>query len=1229
MITGKLGKWLGSTVLLLAAAVCMPGQTGTGSVQGTVQDATGSVIPNATVRLRNTQTAGQVETRTNSAGFYLFPAVQKGAYELTMESAGMETWKGTLTLVVGQVAQIDASLKVGSTGTAVTVAGDVTPLVTTTGPTLSNVVEHERIEQLPLNGRFIQGLVLMTTPGLENGSVPRLYGLRYAMEYVQDGALLENRDWASLPNRPPGIDSIGEFLVETSNSSAKMSRPGSIVLTTKSGTNEFHGALFETLRNSGLGVARARQDFFAKAPKLVRNEFGASAGGPVLLPKLYNGKNRTFFFVAYEALRLRSEATRGITLPTAEMRNGDFSGLVDAQGRRFTIYDPWSTGGQAQNWTRVPYVGNRLPSTRLSPLAKSLYAITPLPTFANINPLVAENWFGTGFSNRNDWTLTTRVDHTLSERDRLFFRYSHSISTAPRTSSGIDAGTPTTLDGRGNGAIDEGQTDSGVASWTHTFAPTFFSELNVSFMRDYRGQIPLGGLGNIAGELGLPNPFNGGGFPRVQQTGFRMNYDTGINYTLNYANVLMVDENLTKIYGRHEFQFGGRWRYERLDTLVDQTEAAGNHNFSTNGTSLYDPTTGSTYGATPFTGHNAANFYLGLANYNARFNRSWFRLRGGERSLYFQDNWKVNSRLTLNFGVRYEYNVPGFEANDSFIGYNKSAKAIVLGRPIDELQQLGVSLPPIVRAYEAIGAKYQTLAESGLPKNFFNPNKFDFGPRAGFAYRFGGSARPTVIRGGYSIFAYPESLRLFNGTAAQNVPGQAVFSYDQTSAATSADGLPNYMMRSVPTVIAGQNSATSINLNQAGGIARGSGVMYHFDPNQPTARAHEWNLLVEREILENMSVRVGYVGTHGARLNQWYSYNNNPSDYIWFTKTGEPLPTGAFASVARRSFDQQTLGTMQEYKKTGWSNSQNFTLELQRRYSKGIGFQVFYTLSNAMRVAGDGWRDDAMLETNVFLPGAVPEDYNARNRLLNYRRDTSVPKHRVNANWVADVPVGKGKPLAGNVGKAADLLIGGWQVAGNFEYFNRYMTLGTGNWGRLDTIETYGRDTKVQDCRSGVCFDGWLYYNGYIPANRVNSTAANGTPNGVMGVPSGYKPSSVPIFPTPANGGSSADPNFAFYESNTIFVPLKNGTLQRTSLNNNLHPWRNQFLPAPWLFVMNGSLFKSVPITERLVARVNVDAFNLLNNPGLPLPDSTTGILLTRFSASTPRNLQFTLRLTW
>jgi hypothetical protein len=250
------------------------------------------------------------------------------------------------------------------------------------------------------------------------------------------------------------------------------------------------------------------------------------------------------------------------------------------------------------------------------------------------------------------------------------------------------------------------------------------------------------------------------------------------------------------------------------------------------------------------------------------------------------------------------------------------------------------------------------------------------------------------------------------------------------------------------------------------------------------------------------------------------------------------------------------------------------------------------------------------------------------NRFLNYRRDPSIPKHRLNWNWVADLPFGKGKHWGRNANRAVDALIGGWQVGGNGEWFSRYFTLGAGNWGSLGTVQLNDRNVPVKDCRSGVCFDGWLYYNGYIPANRINSTAANGQPNGVMGVPSSYQPSSQPVWPTPATPNPN-DPNARFYETNTVFVRLANGALQQTSVNTNLHPWRNQFLPAPWVFALNSSLFKSVRINESLVARLNVDFFGVLNNPGLPLPDSTSGILLTRFSNNTPRNLQLTLRLTW
>jgi hypothetical protein len=552
-----------------------------------------------------------------------------------------------------------------------------------------------------------------------------------------------------------------------------------------------------------------------------------------------------------------------------------------------------------------------------------------------------------------------------------------------------------------------------------------------------------------------------------------------------------------------------------------------------------------------------------------------------------------------------------------------------MARSLDDLIRLNHAHPAIAKAYANLGVKYETPEQAGLPENMVYSNRLDFGPRVGFAYRIGNPSRPTVLRGGYAIYAIPEQLRAITCETRAIVPTTATFANNPNSAQQSPDGLPNYLLRSVPQYTAGVNTKDVLNLETVPGITRGTGTVYYLDPHQPTARAHEWNLTVEREILDNTSVKLSYVGTNGVRLAQYYSYNDAPNAYVWYTTTGLPLPTGEFANVATRNFDREIFGTIWQYQKSGWSNDSSFVAEMQHRYSKGYAFQVFYTMSNALRAGGNGWADDILRETNLYLPGAVPTDQRERNRLLYYRRDTDIPKHRVNWNWIVDLPFGRGKPLARNSRGLVNHLIGGWQIAGNGSLRSRYFGLPTGMWGPLGNIEVYGKKYPIQDCRSGVCYDGWLYYNGYVPANRINSVDRNGRPNGVMGVPDSYRPFQTPLIPTPANGGSSSDPNFPFYESNTVFVPLRNGTLQRTSLDTNLHPMINQFVLGPMLWSMNASAFKSVQLREGVFLRFNIDFFNVFNMPGTNLPNSTTGIILNQTSANSPRILQLTGRLTW
>ena len=418
--------------LLLATALYAQ-TTGGGVIQGTVKDATGAVIPAAKITVENVATSQRHTTTANEVGFYLFPALLPGNYKFTAEAAGMQTWQGQLTLQVGQTAVVDVAMVIGSTASEVTVAGDVTPLLTLDSPTTAGVLERTRIEQLPLNSRFLQNLVVATVPGLEGGGhAPRVNGLtRSAMGFLQDGVDIANReaDNANAGSRPPGIDSVQEFRVETAISSAKMNRPATAIISTRSGTNQFHGSLFETARNNGMGVARQRQDFYTKPPFLVRNEFGASGGGPVYIPHVYNGTNRTFFFFAWEAFRNAQASTISTNYPTVAMRQGDFSGLLDGTGRLQTLYDPWTT--DSKTWQRQPFPGNIIPLSKESPVAKYMWSVTALPTMPDVNPLIGNNFSGAYGVTRRDHTETMRLDHRLSERDQIFVRYNFGNRNQP------------------------------------------------------------------------------------------------------------------------------------------------------------------------------------------------------------------------------------------------------------------------------------------------------------------------------------------------------------------------------------------------------------------------------------------------------------------------------------------------------------------------------------------------------------------------------------------------------------------------------------------------------------------------------------------------------------------------------------------------------------------------------------------------------------------------------
>ncbi len=872
-----------------------------------------------------------------------------GPYRLVAEAPGLQRFEGKLSVQVQQDVTVDPVLLVGQNVSEIVVK-DVTPLLRTDSPSIGHVLERQRIEQLPINGRAITSLMYATVPGVEStgNAGLRAYGMRMGtMAFVFDGTQ-HNESWEGWSQqRPPGLDAIEEFKVEINNASAKFTRPATLVVSSRSGTNSFHGVLFETNRNNAIGKARQRQDTYTKALFLNRNEFGASAGGPVYIPRVYDGRNRTFWFSSWEASRTISPSTFQWRVPTQAMRDGDFRGLVDAQGRQFKIYDPWTT--DPVSWQRQQVAFNNVPNTidpqRISPLAKALLAVTPLPTLPDVNPLIDINWSGPSPNWTRNWTSSTRIDHRFSSKDNVFARYTQSAASQLYQYAGqimLDQLAGATLRSAPNKAIS--------GTWVHIFSPTLISETLISVTRDNQLRGNGDGKTDYSAALGLPNPFKSVTYPQLTGTGLSGYGYYRDNIFDSPSWYIQLQENATKIAGKHEFQFGFHYRRDSLD--MNNFPATVDHNWSTQATSLYDSTSTPVNPlAAPFSGNDLANMYLGVMNYASAYGRNYMYIAAKEYSPYFQDNWKVTPRLTMNLGLRYEFRPPVMEANQAFFGFSMEKKAYVLGNDLDAMYKNGALLPQVVNQITAQGGKVITWKEAGMPQSLVNTNRNNFGPRLGFAYRGGAGKSSFVMRGGYRISTYPVPYR--SGGASQGgTPSRASFSNSLTNTAQSPDGLPSYDLRSVPRLMAGSNSAGAIDVNDIRTLPRGFASSNFRSLNQPDGRVQDWNLTVEKEVMPSTVARISYIGNYSGNQEVWVRHNEATPAYIWYATKLEPLPTGEFSSVATRPFENAVYASLNEMTAKGRSRFNGMQFELERRFDKGFAYQLFYLVGNTMLLGG-------------------------------------------------------------------------------------------------------------------------------------------------------------------------------------------------------------------------------------------------------------------------------------
>jgi len=1234
--------------LLMWSALPARPQSSNGSVHGTVQDSTKSIIPGAPVSLENTATGIELKTTANGEGLFVYPSVVPGPYRIRAESPGMNKFEGDLEVHPAQSTTLEITLHPAGTQTLIKVE-DVSPVVTTDSPTLGSTLDRARIEQLPINGRNIMNL-LNTVPGLtfDTGGNLRTFGARGGThDVVLDGAALTDELYGTgTVARPPSLDSIQEVHVEVNSSSAKFTRQTSIVMTTKSGTNEVHGSLFETNRDYGYGVARARDNFTNTAAKLIRNEYGGTVGGPIRIPKLFDGRNKSFWFFAYEGYKFRSGSFSNFRVPTQAMRDGDFSGLVNSAGTFTTIYDPLTTGADGR---RAPfnYNGkiNNIDPSRISPLAKYMYSVLPLPNIPGVNPLIGDNYSAPRPRSDDQYTWTSRFDQRFTDKDLVYGRITKSMASSFQPAAN---GVPT-LDGFGNSRTNTYPNESLSLDWTRTFTPTLVNEFMFSASRTVVTNFSGDPSRKYSTELGLPNPNGQPGYPVINNIGVgtgASNYFQPINWNLQFFNYFILEDNGTKVKGRHEFQFGIHLRHDQLNYMPQQQRTAGAVTFAPNTTAQYDPAASSPTNRVAMlnTGDVGAAAYLGYAIYEVRVAKGMYYMRQNEDSAYFQDNFKMTKRLTLNLGLRWQFSPYPYDKYNIMSSFDPKNMAIVLGADLDSMYRVGATTPALINVLKSYGAKFETAKEAGLPSKLVHDNWHDIGPHVGFAYRALDGRRSFVIRGGFStsynvipIYGWNDRMRL-------NAPFAGFYqNYQLTAADQSPDGIGNYGLVTAPTIIAGKNSANAVSFDKPMGITPGSESFQvaYFNPDQPSSRVHDWNLTVEKEIMKDTLLRISYFGNHSAHQDSYDDWNAPMPSYVWYQTKHVSLPTGTYSQALTRPNPTQPYGNLQEYRKDGWGNSNGILAVVERRFAKGIGFQAFYTLVNSNKAAAHGWYSDSSLApVTSFLPNEVPADHDKRARLLWYQRDITVPQHEIRWNWITELPFGKGKLVAGNANKLLTAIIGGWQLTGMGRWRTNWMTLPTNLWPTGTQVEYYGHQYPIEDCRSGVCRPGYLMWNGYIPANQINSVDKNGKPNGVMGVPSSYKPAAAPLYPYPADYASrsaATDPNYTFYGNNYVFIPLTDTTTPvRVTLNGSqpptgspLHPWINQPILSTNLWNCDAAISKNFAIKERLRLRMQFDFFNVFNTPGNNFAAGADGIVATWTNQNTPRTMQISARLTW
>ncbi len=1021
----RVRMWKSFFIMVLAALLSGAAfaQNRTASVRGTVRDPSGAPIPGAKVTIANTETGIKRLVQTNSTGDYTVTLLEPGTYQATVEHTGFQTFQQSgIVLHVNDDVQLNFSLQLGQISQVIDVHENV-PLLRTTDDSLGQVVDNQKVTSLPLNGRSSFRLVELT-PGYiptqaaagQFGDIPVNTtfdanfsingGQGYSNEIMIDGTPSTTGYFDQITTMP-SVDALVEFKVQSSSMSAEFGRFGGGVInvTTKSGTNKFHGALYEFVRNDAFGA----NDFFnnragSPKPPFRMNQFGGSIGGPVDIPKVYHGRNRTFFFANYEATRWRRGAVFLATLPTPAERQGNFSQDLTTAGKLVNIYNPFSTGpnpAQAGTYVRQPFPGNIVPASMISPIGTKIASYYPLPNTAGIGVGGnVDNYVSNAGTAINKGQETFRIDHQITDLQKIFGRVSldNTDLCQPNLYGNIASPFPGTV------GCTTWRNRSASLEYDNILSPQTIVTVRYGWARWYQlrsglsygfDQTTLGFPASLVSQEQVPM------FPSVNVNGYGGLANQTSDFFTNGNDTHSLLPSVTLIRGKHTIKVGADLRLTRIN-FFNPNAPAGNYTFTPAFTQGPNPLVGSATAGDGFAG-----LLLGTAQSGNITSDSGVSLQNYYFAGYVQDDIKLTGKLTVNLGLRYETETPYTERHNRIVGFDANLPS-----------------PAASSAFPNLTGGLVYASPSN--RYVYDWYKNGFAPRVGFAYQV---AKNTVIRGGGGFFYAP--LQISNN--AVGFSSSAGYSASTPFTASADGGLTPY--NTLGTAFSsGLVPITGNSLGAATFLGQGVTV---WDSHPTLPRSYQWNFDVQHQLPWSVLIDAAYVGNRGIYLAGDREFDALPTQFLsQGSALLQQVPNPFYGTIhtgalALRNVTAESLLTpfpqfagLDVVNDTAGNSIYNaFQLKIEKRLSSGLSFLVSYTFEKLISdvpwaTAGIGSFDGS---------GTYQNWYNLKSERALSAQD--IPQ-MLTISYDYALPFGKGRYFGRGWHGPEDWLLGGWQLNG-------------------------------------------------------------------------------------------------------------------------------------------------------------------------------------------------------